>query len=144
MLHKLRTFEHRPLEVTFSILILLSLILVGCGGDSDNETKNDIPYQGSWVRQALYTDGSLTDQTPVKLLFTRSTFNSAGMCSVTGKMDVEGNTIQMTVQTSTCQGFSPGMEYTSTLEFSDDGDVMTILTNDQGTETKEIYNRRTN
>ena len=146
MTHRLRTafVEHRLMEILFSILILLMLILIGCGGNNGDETKqaDSYSYQGSWIRQAKYVDGKLTDQTPVKLLFTRTTFNSAGFCSITGKMDVEGKTMQITVQTSTCQGYTPGMEYTSTFEFSDNGNVITILTNDQGTETREIYNRK--
>ncbi|MBT4512567.1 MAG: hypothetical protein HOC20_10215 [Chloroflexi bacterium] len=138
------------IRLRFSITIMaiglvMTVLCIGCDGNSNNsnsETSQDNSYQGSWVRQGLYTDGELIDTIPVKLLFTRTAFNAAGMCSIAGKMDADGNTVHMIVQSSTCQGFSPGMEYNSTYELSGNGDVMTTWTDRQGAEIKEVYHRK--
>ena len=136
-------FRFSSIIVVIGLIAAVSFIACASNGDNDDSpTTVDNSYQGSWVRQGLYTDGELTDTIPVKLLFTRTTFNSAGMCSVTGKMDVDGNSMHMTVQSSSCQGFSPGMKYTLTYELSENGDMMTTWTDRHGSEIKEVYHRK--
>lgn len=121
--------------LVFSILLILLIGLTGCGG---TDSVKGADYVGTWVRNELYVEGSLTHTDPATLKLTANTFESShSICFVSGNIEVMGNQMYWTIEQTDCPNVMPGSQ--STYSYSVSENTMTIISTEYGMEVKEIY-----
>lgn len=128
------------------VLILLLLCLVGCSGETitggavvDLSESVEYDYEGTWVRQATYTDGEVVSTESASLLLTADSFSSSSAyCRNSGSLDVVDATILMVVESTNCPGvIAVGSSVSSVYDV--DGIRLTLINTQYGAEVKEIY-----
>ena len=99
----------------FSLITLTGCNLPGGGTEADLSVvpMEDIiaepvleggGYVGTWLRQGTYLDGALLHQTPATLTMEKDSFVSTGMCTSSGTVSADGNTVTMVMNRSDCPG----------------------------------------
>lgn len=97
---------------------------------------------GTWIRQATYTNGELVGETPAMLVITDTTFSAESeACANSGALDLEADTMVMTVQQSSCPSIV-NVGSVVTYGFTIEGDRMTVVNTEFGAEVSEVYLRR--
>jgi ABC-type oligopeptide transport system substrate-binding subunit len=129
-----------------ALLAVVFLLFSGCGpaapaqpSDSSG-AKQEAPYVGTWLRQAIYTNGQLVSQVPSTLVITPTgtffSINDYGFDE--GTVTVTGDVMNTAVKS----GLTPGQKVSHQFKISEDGQTMTFIIQASGVEMKEVYKRK--
>lgn len=112
--------------------------------DTIEEIVDPIPedYVGVWFRTATYINGALEHNQPATWTLNPTNYTSTGDCINTGKVMAEGgNAVTITLDSTSCENVSTGINVTFTYEIvydeERDVEVMTVVTGPM----REIYDR---
>jgi len=124
--------------------LLIILLLGGCAvsrpSANTNSDKAADTYVGTWLRQAIYTNGVQVASEPSTLILTeKGTFFSINDYAYDeGTIEIAGDNITTTVTA----GMTPGQVVSHQWQVSADGKTLTFIINDQsGVEMREVYAR---
>jgi len=130
----------------FLSLVLLTFFLFGCAVNQPaaqvnaNANKTDDTYVGTWLRQAIYTNGVQVPSEPSTLILTeKGTFFSINDYAYDeGTIKIDGDNITTTVTA----GMTPGQVVKHKWQVSSDGKTLTFIINDpSGIEMREVYQK---
>lgn len=90
-------------------------------------------FVGVWLRTATYTNGALQHNEPATWTLNNTNYTSTGTCINTGKVMYEGgNTMTITLDSTSCPNVPTGGSFTNTfeIEYDEERDVetMTVVT----------------
>jgi hypothetical protein len=130
-----------------ALMAAMFLFASGCGtaspvkpADNAAPAEQKDAYVGTWLRQAIYTNGQLVSKTPSTLVITPTgtffSINDYGFAE--GTITVSGDTMNTVVKS----GLTPGQTVSHQFLISDDGQTMTFIIHSQGVEMKEVYKRK--
>jgi len=122
-------------RIIAACIILLLVLVVRVAAE-------DCRYIGTWQREATYTDGQLMHNEPATMKLDSLSFESfTETYSVSGNIEVNGNSMKMVAKVTNIPGYSVGTSTNHTYAISADGNTMTLTNTEYGAEVKEIYER---
>ena len=121
-------------------------------GDEEGLNKYDVDamlpakdrqwkYIGIWNRQGTYAGGQLVSSEPATIQFLPDQFFSTGTCSVTGSVEVQGDVITLTTQSTDCFNHKVGTKTVSAMKFSEDAEKMELINTQYGGPVVEVFIR---
>ena len=129
-----------------ALLAVVFLFFSGCGPaapaqpSDSSAVKQEAPYVGTWLRQAIYTNGQLVSQVPSTLVITPTgtffSINDYGFDE--GTITVTGDEMSTVVKS----GLTPGQRVSHKFQISEDGQTMTFIIQASGVEMREVYKRK--
>jgi len=130
-------------------LLVLAIMLSGCGGTGDTNLPQDeeeasISFLGKWQRTGNYANGELVSaDSAVMTLRDDGTYSAVSTCSVSGTFghEKEANVIIMTIGSSNCYGTTSGSATNWSYELSEDGTSLSLITGAGGTTVMETFVR---
>jgi hypothetical protein len=132
------------MKYTILIGLLVLVLLTGCSEVTEDTLTLDQgtdEYEGTWSRQAIYSDGLLLDSEGATLVLNSGGFTSFNdICSNSGSVETREGVMVLTVTESDCPSII-GVGSVVTSYYSVNGDVLTLVNNEYGAEVIEDYLR---
>lgn len=97
---------------------------------------------GTWRRTASYTNNQPNENSGGTLIIGPQGYSStAGDCTHTGSVAVQGSSFQQTIKTATCEGINVGQLFTGTFQISNGGKNLTVTNNQFGSAVREEFTK---
>lgn len=129
-----------------ALLAVFFVFFSGCGPaapaqpSGSSGVQQEAPYVGTWIRQAIYTNGQLVSQVPSTLVITPTgtffSINDYGFDE--GTITITGDVMNTVVKS----GLTPGQKVSHQFIISEDGQTMTFIIQASGVEMREVYKRK--